>query len=145
MDITVNAAVLAGGFFLRDIVGGLVGDALKDYVKNQLREFFIECFAAWKCRRLDGMAHITSPVHRAATHVEVGIDEQLLGRLDQRHFTDEEIESAFDRCEVPTRHLRLSPPDRDNPPVPHRGLLPCAAARLCGILSRPLLIIRGIS
>lgn len=136
MDITANVAALAGGFILRDVVGGLVGDALKEYARDAVREFFKGCFAAWRDRLLiehppferiepvlsmpganmpfvddaaeqelqrrnlyrrmsDGMAHITSPIRRAATHVDVWFDDLHLDCIENRHYSDDEIESAL--------------------------------------------------
>lgn len=52
MEITTSVAAMASGFILRDVVGGLVGDALKDFIKLAVRHFFAECFAAVNARRL---------------------------------------------------------------------------------------------
>jgi len=136
MDITASVASLAGGFILRDVIGGLVGDALREHAKAAVKEFFKECYTALKDRRLidhppveriepilsmlganmpfvddvaeqelqkrrlyrrmsDGMAHITAPIRRAATQVDVWFDDIQLDHIEHRHYSDDEIESAL--------------------------------------------------
>jgi hypothetical protein len=47
-------------------------------------------------RRMNGaMANITSPIHRAATQVDVWFDEEHLGCIDWRIYGDVQIESAI--------------------------------------------------
>lgn len=46
-------------------------------------------------RTFSSMAKISSPIGRAADHVDIWLDDQKLDRLQRRIFTDEEIEAAL--------------------------------------------------
>lgn len=51
-NAVLATGVVATGYFLGSVAKDVAGDLLKEFVKNAVREFFVESYTDWKNRRL---------------------------------------------------------------------------------------------
>jgi hypothetical protein len=52
LDMSTATVALGSGYFLGHLVKDIVGDALKDFVRQNVRQFVGDSYCDWKARRL---------------------------------------------------------------------------------------------